>query len=297
MEKPAAKSVNFKALLPEVWALMKPRRGILALGAVLMVINRLCGLALPVSTKYLINTVMLKHEMKLLVPIVLTVAGATLIQGVTSFSLTQLLSKAGQRLITEMRIRVQEHIGRLSVRFYDANKTGTLVSRIMSDVEGIRNLMGTGLVELTGGLLTAVISTILLFRISAMMTSVTLIVLILFGLLLQRAFKTVRPIFRERGKISAEVTGRLTETLGGVRVIKGYHAEAREAAVFAKGAHRLLDNVFSSLTTISLLSLFICTTISCFRQNIVFFFFVFHIFSQHFYIIVGVVIVLLAVTF
>jgi subfamily B ATP-binding cassette protein MsbA len=255
MEKPAAKSVNFKALLPEVWALMKPRRGILALGAVLMVINRLCGLALPVSTKYLINTVMLKHEMKLLVPIVLTVAGATLIQGVTSFSLTQLLSKAGQRLITEMRIRVQEHIGRLSVRFYDANKTGTLVSRIMSDVEGIRNLMGTGLVELTGGLLTAVISTILLFRISAMMTSVTLIVLILFGLLLQRAFKTVRPIFRERGKISAEVTGRLTETLGGVRVIKGYHAEAREAAVFAKGAHRLLDNVFSSLTTISLMTL------------------------------------------
>ncbi len=234
---------------------MKPRRGILALGAVLMVINRLCGLALPVSTKYLINTVMLKHEMKLLVPIVLTVAGATLIQGVTSFSLTQLLSKAGQRLITEMRIRVQEHIGRLSVRFYDANKTGTLVSRIMSDVEGIRNLMGTGLVELTGGLLTAVISTILLFRISAMMTSVTLIVLILFGLLLQRAFKTVRPIFRERGKISAEVTGRLTETLGGVRVIKGYHAEAREAAVFAKGAHRLLDNVFSSLTTISLMTL------------------------------------------
>ena len=255
MEKPAAKSVNFKALLPEVWALMKPRRGILALGAVLMVINRLCGLALPVSTKYLINTVMLKHEMKLLVPIVLTVAGATLIQGVTSFSLTQLLSKAGQRLITEMRIRVQEHIGRLSVRFYDANKTGTLVSRIMSDVEGIRNLMGTGLVELTGGLLTAVISTILLFRISAMMTSVTLIVLILFGLLLQRAFKTVRPIFRERGKISAEVTGRLTETLGGVRVIKGYHAEAREAAVFAKGAHRRLDNVFSSLTTISLMTL------------------------------------------
>jgi subfamily B ATP-binding cassette protein MsbA len=255
MEKPAAKSVNFKVLLPEVWALMKPRRGILALGGVLMVINRLCGLALPVSTKFLINNVMIQHQTKLLIPIVLTVAIATLIQGVTSFSLTQLLSKAGQRLITEMRIKVQEHIGRLSVRFYDANKTGTLVSRIMSDVEGIRNLMGTGLVELAGGLLTAVISTILLFRISVLMTSVTLVVLILFGSLLQRAFKTVRPIFRERGKISAEVTGRLTETLGGVRVIKGYHAEAREAAVFAKGAHRLLENVFSSLTTISLMTL------------------------------------------
>jgi subfamily B ATP-binding cassette protein MsbA len=255
MEKPAAKPVNFKVLLPEVWALMKPRRGILALGGVLMVINRLCGLALPVSTKFLINNVMIQHQTKLLIPIVLTVAVATLIQGVTSFSLTQLLSKAGQRLITEMRIKVQEHIGRLSVRFYDSNKTGTLVSRIMSDVEGIRNLMGTGLVELAGGLLTAVISTILLFRISVLMTSVTLVVLILFGSLLQRAFKTVRPIFRARGKLTAEVTGRLTETLGGVRVIKGYHAEAREAAVFAKGAHRLLDNVFSSLTTISLMTL------------------------------------------
>jgi subfamily B ATP-binding cassette protein MsbA len=255
MEKPAAKPVNFKVLMPEVWALMKPRRGILALGGVLMVINRLCGLALPVSTKFLINDVMILHKTKLLIPIVLTVAIATLIQGVTSFSLTQLLSKAGQRLITEMRIKVQEHIGRLSVRFYDANKTGTLVSRIMSDVEGIRNLMGTGLVELAGGLLTAVISTILLFRISVLMTSVTLVVLLLFGSLLQRAFKTVRPIFRARGKLTAEVTGRLTETLGGVRVIKGYHAEAREAAVFAKGAHRLLENVFSSLTTISLMTL------------------------------------------
>lgn len=231
MEKPPAKSVNFKVLMPEVWALMKPRRGILALGGVLMVINRLCGLALPVSTKFLINNVMIQHETRLLIPIVLTVAIATLIQGVTSFSLTQLLSKAGQRLITEMRIKVQEHIGRLSVRFYDANKTGTLVSRIMSDVEGIRNLMGTGLVELAGGLLTAVISTILLFRISALMTSVTLVVLLLFGSLLQRAFKTVRPIFRARGKLTAEVTGRLTETLGGVRVIKGYHAEADRKSV------------------------------------------------------------------
>jgi ABC-type multidrug transport system fused ATPase/permease subunit len=253
MEKP--RSVNFKVLLPEVWALMKPRRGILALGSVLMVINRLCGLALPVSTKFLINNVMIRREMTWLLPIVITVAAATLIQGVTSFSLTQLLSKAGQRLITEMRMKVQEHIGRLPVRFYDANKTGTLVSRIMSDVEGIRNLMGTGLVELAGGLLTAAISTVLLFRISAVMTSVTLAVLIAFGLLLQKAFKTVRPIFRERGKISAEVTGRLTETLGGVRVIKGYHAEAREAAIFAKGAKRLLDNVFSSLSTLSLMTL------------------------------------------
>jgi subfamily B ATP-binding cassette protein MsbA len=254
MPKPA-RSASLKSLLPEVWVLMKPRRGLLALGGLLMVVNRVCGLFLPVSTKYLIDNVMRKGQMNLLVPIVLGVVAATIIQGVTSFSLTQLLSKAAQRLITEMRMKVQEHIGRLPVRFYDANKTGTLVSRIMSDVEGIRNLMGTGLVELTGGLLTAVLSTILLFRLNALMTTLTLAVIITFGLILQRAFKTVRPIFRERGKITAEVTGRLTESLGGVRVIKGYHAETREAAVFAKGAQRLLDNVFSSLTTISLMTL------------------------------------------
>jgi ABC-type multidrug transport system fused ATPase/permease subunit len=177
------------------------------------------------------------------------------IQGLTSYSLTQLLSKAGQRLINEMRVHIQEHIGRLPVRFYDATKTGTLVSRIMSDVEGVRNLIGTGLVELAGGLLTAVISTVLLFRTSAVMTSLVLVIVVTFVAVLQRAFKTVRPIFRERGKITAEVTGRLTETLGGVRVIKGYHAEQREASVFAAGAERILNNVFQSLTTISLMTL------------------------------------------
>jgi subfamily B ATP-binding cassette protein MsbA len=234
---------------------MLPRRGLLLLGAILMLVNRVCGLALPFSTKYLVNDVMLKGEFKLLMPIVLTVVAATIIQGVTSFSLTQLLSKSGQRLIYEMRIKIQNHIGRLPVHFYDANKTGTLVSRIMSDVEGVRNLVGTGLVELVGGIVTAVIATALLFRTSATMTSVVLVVILLFGVVLQRAFRTVRPIFRDRGKIAAEVTGRLTETLGGVRVIKGYHAEEREAAVFAKGAQRLLDNVFQSLTTISLMTL------------------------------------------
>src|SRR5580658_208433 len=253
-DKPAA-PVRLKALLPEVWALMKPRRMQLLAGGGLMVINRVCGLALPVSTKFLIGNVMVKGQSELLLPIVLGVLGATLIQAVTSYSLTQLLSKSGQRMIYEMRIRIQEHIGRLPVSFYDANKTGTLVSRIMSDVEGVRNLIGTGLVELAGGILTAVIATVLLFRTSATMTSVVLIIILTFGAILQRAFKTVRPIFRERGKINAEVTGRLTETLGGVRVIKGYHAEDREAAVFAKGARRLLDNVFKSLSTLSLMTL------------------------------------------
>jgi subfamily B ATP-binding cassette protein MsbA len=234
---------------------MKPRKALLLGGAGLMIINRVCGLALPISSKFLIDNVMRKGQIKLLTPIVLAVVLSTVIQGVTSYSLTQLLSKSGQRLIYEMRIRIQEHIGRLSVAFYDANKTGTLVSRIMSDVEGVRNLMGTGLVELAGGLLTALISTVLLFRTSAVMTSFVLLVLIVFGLVLQRAFKTVRPIFRERGKITAEVTGRLTETLGGIRVIKGYHAEKREAGVFSTGAQRLLDNVLQSLNTISLMTL------------------------------------------
>ena len=206
MDKPSP-SERFKTLLPEVWALMKPRRGLLVAGAALMVVNRVCGLALPVSSKFLIDNVMRRGQIAFLTPIVFAVVLATVVQGITSYSLTQLLSKAGQRLIYEMRIRIQEHIGRLPVSFYDANKTGTLVSRIMSDVEGVRNLIGTGLVELAGGLLTAIISTVLLFRTSASMTSFVLVILIAFGVVLQRAFKTVRPIFRERGKINAEVTG------------------------------------------------------------------------------------------
>jgi ABC-type multidrug transport system fused ATPase/permease subunit len=254
MDKPK-RSESLKILLPEVLALIRPRRELLLLGAALMIVNRVCGLVLPVSSKYLIDNVMRRGQVKLLLPIVLCVVAATIIQGVTSYALTQLLSKSGQQLIYEMRLRIQEHIGRLPVRFYDANKTGTLLSRIMTDVEGVRNLVGTGLVELAGGLLTAVIATFLLFRTSAVMTSVVLIVLLVFGGVLQRAFKTVRPIFRERGKITAEVTGRLSETLGGVRVIKGYHAEEREAAVFAGGARRILDNVFQSLSTISLMTL------------------------------------------
>jgi subfamily B ATP-binding cassette protein MsbA len=254
MDKPSA-SVQLKTLWPEVWALMKPRRNVLLAGAALMIVNRVCGLALPISTKFLIDNVMRKGQASLLLPIVLAVVAATVIQGVTSFSLTQLLSKSGQRLIYELRIKIQEHIGRLPVSFYDANKTGTLVSRIMSDVEGVRNLIGTGLVELVGGLLTAVISAVVLFRTSATMTLLVLLLVFAFGAVLQRAFKTVRPIFRERGKITAEVTGRLTETLGGVRVIKGYHAEQREAGIFAQGAQRLLDNVIQSLTTLSLMTL------------------------------------------
>jgi len=234
---------------------MKPRRALLLLGFVLMVINRLAGFVLPYSSKFLIDDVVGKHHTDMLRLLVFAVLGATLVQGATSFSLTQLLSKAAQRLIAELREEVQKHISRLPVAFYDANKTGALVSRIMSDVEGVRNLLGTGLVDFAGGLVAAGIALVLLIRISAPLTLIAVGSLGCFAFALNRAFATIRPIFRERGKINAEVTGRLTESLGGVRVIKGYHAEAREERVFAGGVRRLLDNVMRTLTATSLMSL------------------------------------------
>ncbi|MCU1258912.1 MAG: efflux transporter, permease/ATP-binding protein [Bryobacterales bacterium] len=246
---------RLKTLLPEVWALMGPRRHILILGLVLMAVNRVSGLVLPYSTKFLVDNVIGKRHVDLLLPLILAVLGATVVQGITSFSLTQLLSKAAQRLIAELREKVQAHIGRLPVTYFDSNKSGTLVSRIMTDVEGVRNLIGTGLVEFAGGILTALISLVVLFFISAKMTVMALVLVVSFSLFLQRAMKTIRPIFKERAKITAEVTGRLTEFLGGIRVVKGYHAEDREEAVFAKGVKRLLDNVLKSLTSISLMTL------------------------------------------
>jgi subfamily B ATP-binding cassette protein MsbA len=234
---------------------MRPRRGLLALGFLLMIVNRVSALVLPYSTKFLIDGVIAKHHIELLRRLVLTVLGATVIQGITSFSLTQLLSKAAQRLIAELRRKVQTHISHLPVAFYDSNKTGMLVARIMSDVEGVRNLLGTGLVDFVGGLLTSCIALIVLFRISSLMTVLAFGFLLCFGLTLKKAFGTIRPILRERSKINAEVTGRLTESLGGVRVIKGYHAEEREEAVFAGGVRRLLDNVMRTLTATSVMSL------------------------------------------
>ena len=252
--KKAKKKIDWKAL-PEIWALIHPRRGLLLLGFVLMAINRVSGLVLPGSTKYLVDDVIGRRNVQLLVPIVLAVIGATVIQGLTSFTLTQLLSKSAQRMITDLRKQVQAHIGRLPISFYDANKTGVLVSRIMSDVEGVRNLIGTGLVEFAGGLLTATLALIYLLRISVTMTLVAFSVLVVFGYGLNKAFATIRPIFRARPKITAEVTGRLTESLGGVRVVKGYHAEDREERVFSGGVQRLLENVLKTLTATSLMSL------------------------------------------
>ena len=252
--KAEGKKLAWKSL-PDAWALLKPRRGILALGFLLMVINRLAGLALPASPKFFFDDVIGKHKTQLLLPLVLVVIAATIVQGITSFSLTQLFSKSAQRMITEMRKQVQAHIGRLPVSFYDAHKTGVLVSRIMSDVEGVRNLIGTGLVELAGGFLTAIFALVILLRIGPVMTLVAFGVLLAFGFGISKAFRAIRPIFRARPKISAEVTGRLTESLAGVRVVKGYHAEEREEKVFAAGVQRLLDNVLKTLTATSLMSL------------------------------------------
>ncbi len=241
--------------MPLLRELVRPRRKLLALGFFLMLINRGAGLVLPASTRYLVDNVIGKHDINLLPRLVLAVLAATILQGATSFTLTQLLSKEAQRLIAELRRKVQEHVGRLPVSYYDANKAGVLVSRIMSDVEGVRNLVGTGLVEFVGGILTAIFALVFLLRISAVLTGIALLFIAVFGLGLRKAFTRIRPIFRERGKITADVSGRLTESLAGVRVVKGYHAEQQEAGVFAGGVQRLLDNVLRSLTAISLMSL------------------------------------------
>jgi ABC-type multidrug transport system fused ATPase/permease subunit len=244
-----------KKVLPEVWKLILPRKWLIAGSFLLMVVNRLCSLVLPISSRPFINDVMKQGKMQELPKIILAVAAAVFLQAITSYTLTQLLSTEGQRLISQLRMQVQAHIGRLPVAFYDENRTGTLVARIMTDVEGVRNLVGTGLLDFVGGVMTAVIVFVVLITINGRMTVLTVAILLVFGAILQRAFKTIRPIFRERAKINAEVTGRLTESLGGVRVVKGYHAEESEAKVFAGGVKRLLDNVISSLTAQSLMTL------------------------------------------
>lgn len=247
---------NLKRLWPQIWTLVAPRKWLLLAGLCLMAINRVAGLVMPYTSKPLLDKVLnpAHPQPKLLPMYIALVAGAMLVQAITSFSLTQLLSKAGQRLIAELRQQVQRHVGLLSVSYYDENRTGTLVARIMSDVEGVRNLVGTGLVEFVGGLLTAAMVFIYLMYLSPAVTLTVFTVLGVFVFFLQYGFKTIRPIFRERAKINAEVTGRLTESLGGVRVIKGYHAEQREARVFSTGVERLLSNVMKSLTMTSALS-------------------------------------------
>jgi len=246
---------KLKDIWPEIWALVRPRRWLLLASFGLMVVNRACSLVLPMSFKPLIDHVFIQRQMHVLPYVVGAVVLATVVQGVTSYTLTQLLSKSGQKLIAELRMQVQVHVGRLPVRFYDENRTGTLVARIMSDVEGVRNIIGTGIVDFVGGVLTALFAFVYLMKQSVPMTLVTFTIMLAFAGVIQKAFKTIRPIFRERAKINSEVAGRLTESLGGVRVVKGYHAEASEAKVFAGGVERLLKNVVSSLTAQSVMTL------------------------------------------
>ena len=240
----------------EARALVWVHKKRLGIGLSLMVVNRLAGLVLPTTSKYLMDDVVGRQTWGLLPTLALAVGAATLVESVTSFSISQVLGVAAQRAITEMRKDVEAHVMRLPVRYFDSTKTGILISRIMSDAEGIRNLVGTGLVQLTGSILTALMALCVLLYLNWKLTAVTILVLGTFGLGLVTAFRRLRPLFRERGQINAEVTGRLGETLGGVRIVKAYTAEKREELVFAKGAHRLFRNVAKSLTGVSAVSAF-----------------------------------------
>jgi ATP-binding cassette, subfamily B, putative efflux pump len=250
------KKIRWSSAWAEARELVWAHRKRLALGAVLMLINQAMGLVLPASTKFLVDEVIVKGRTHLLVRIALAAGAATIIQAFTTFSLSQVLGVAAQRAITEMRKRVQERISRLPVSYFDSTQTGKLISRIMNDADGIRNLVGTGLVQLAGGFVTAVIALAVLFWLNWRLTSITIVVLGMFGGALAFAFTRLRPLFRERGEITAQLTGRLAESLGGIRIVKAYTAEKREALTFARGAHRLFRNIAKSMTGISATSAF-----------------------------------------
>src|SRR5437773_1325364 len=251
ISKPAKKKITPATAWRDARELIWQHRYRLGLGMALMILNRLVGLVLPGTSKYLIDDVVLKHQSKLLVPLALIAGAATVVQALSSFALSQVLGVAAQRAITEMRKRVQAHVTRLPVRYFDSTQTGILISRIMTDAEGVRNLVGTGLVQLTGGIMTAAIALGVLLYLNWHLTLATLVVLAVFGGYMSWAFAKFRPLFRERGKINADVTGRLAETLGGIRIVKAYVAERREQLVFARGAHRLFRNVALSITAVS----------------------------------------------
>ena len=232
----------------EARELIREHRTSLSIGLVLMVINRLSGMVLPYTSKFLIDDVINKHQANLLLPLAGVAIVATIIQAATSFALSQVVSVAAQRAITEMRKRVQEHVLRLPVSYFDSTKTGVVISRVMTDAEGVRNLVGTGLIQLLGSILTAIMALGVLLYVNWKLTSATIVALLLFGGMMTTAFKRLRPLFRERGAINAEVTGRLTETIGGVRLVKVYTAEPRERLVFARGVHKLFRNVAKTIT-------------------------------------------------
>ncbi len=231
-----------------------PRRGILSIGLLLIIISRAASLALPWSSKYLIDEVIVNKDMDKLKLLLLAVGAALVIQSVTSFILTKLLSIEAQYLISKLRTQIQKKILSLPVSYFDNNKSGALVSRIMNDVEGVRNLIGTGLVQLLGGTLTAVVALVLLIKISWIMTLCVLVPVAIFGVVALKAFGYIRPIFKERSIINADVTGRLTETLNGVRVIKGFNAEKQENKVFEEGTERIFTNIKKSLTSTAIIT-------------------------------------------
>src|SRR2546429_6080135 len=250
------KKIRWSTAWSDARELVWTHRRRLAIGAVLMIINQAMGLVLPASTKFLIDQVIGKHRTDLLWQIAVAAGAATLVQAVSSFALSQVLGVAAQRAITDMRRRVEAHVARLPINYFDSTQSGVLISRIMSDAEGIRNLVGTGLVQLTGSIVTALIALGVLLYLNWRLTTVTVVSPGAFGGGMATAFKRLRPLFRERGQINAEVTGRLAETLGGIRIVKSYTAEKREELVFAKGAHRLFRNVAKSLTGVSAVTAF-----------------------------------------
>lgn len=250
-EKAEKKKIRWSKAWGEARRLITEHRARLALGLFLMLISRLAGLVLPACSKFLIDDVIGKQRHDLLPLLALAVGAATLVDAGTSFALSQILGVAAQRAITDMRRSVQAHVMRLPVPYFDSTQTGVLISRIMTDAEGIRNLVGTGLVQLTGSMVTGVLALGVLFYLNWKLTLVTLAVLSCFGGIMMTAFKKLRPLFRERGKINAEVTGRLTESLGGIRIVKSYTAEKREQIVFTHGVHRLFRNVARSITGVS----------------------------------------------
>ncbi len=250
------KPVNYTGAWQEARSLIVARSGRLTLGLVLMLINRVAGLVLPATSKYLIDDVIGKHRAELLVPLAVVAGGATIVQAITSFLLSQVLGVAAQRAITDMRRRVEAHVARLPVGYFDSTKSGVLISRIMTDAEGIRNLVGNGLVQLIGSIVTAILALAYLFYLNWLLTIANIVALGTFGFAMATAFKRLRPLFRERGKINAEVTGRLNETLGGIRIVKTYTAEKREELVFTKGVHKLFRNVAQSITGVSAITTF-----------------------------------------
>jgi subfamily B ATP-binding cassette protein MsbA len=249
-EAPKPKT-NFANAWEEARALVRQHRGRLLVGLALMVVNRAAGFVLPLSPKIVLDEAIGKHRPEVLPMVALALGGATLVQAATSFGLSQLLGVAAQRAIAEMRKRVMVQISRLPVRFFDSTQSGVLISRVMSDAEGVRNLVGTGLVLLVSSTITATVALIWLFALDWKLTLINILFLLVFGGVMAYAFSTLRPLFRDRGKIQAEVSGRLGETLGGIRIVKGYTAERREQLVFARGAHRLFRNVAQTMTGVS----------------------------------------------